>query len=137
MSLRDVIDMITARLTAMNGGSVIANDIFRLNTMADATYPAVAWTQREHRFVLDSSLAYYSFSLIYVDRLLEDKSNEVNVQSAGIMFLGELFRQLAQDGLEVDGDVTFQTFNQRFLDDCAGVFANVTFSAPVDTLCAY
>jgi hypothetical protein len=31
---------------------------------------------------------------------------------------------------------SFQVFNQRFVDECAGVFCNVSFSVPVDSVCA-
>ena len=30
---------------------------------------------------------------------------------------------------------TFQAFNQRFLDECAGVFTNVTIDIPISSVC--
>ena len=38
-------------------------------------------------------------------------------------------------GVFTFGDWTFTTFNQRFVDECAGVFCSVALQVPVDTIC--
>ena len=77
----------------------------------------------------------YSFSLIYADRLKNDLSNQIEIQSVGIDTLENILRKLEDFGIYSEEAVTFQVFNQRFLDECAGVFCNVTFSVPGGSLC--
>ena len=57
-------------------------------------------------------------------------------QSVGIQTLDNILRMLADYGLETDGDWQFTTFNQRFLDECAGVYCTVGLAVPVNGLCS-
>ncbi len=115
--------------------TVIPNDVFRLNALQDVRYGVFAWTQREHRETLASGLLTVSLALFYVDRLTADKHNELEVQSVGVAVLGNLLRRAENAGLYVSGDVRYNTFNQRFEDECAGVFATVDLQAPLDFIC--
>lgn len=114
---------------------VVQNDIFRLNNKSDARYGVFGWTQGSHSSGVDSSMFNYSFTFFYVDRLTDDKSNQIEVQSVGIETLDNIIREMNDRGLFVDSTYTMQTFNQRFLDECAGVFCNVTISVPVSSVC--
>ena len=115
-------------------GSVVRNDVFRLNASPAVRYGAFAWLQGEHRTSGDGNTMQWAFTLFYVDRLTEDRGNEVQIQSTGIEVLENILRQL--EGLGVfAGDYTFQTFNQRFTDECAGVFCRVTLETAKDGLC--
>ena len=115
---------------------VVQNDIFRLNACSDARYGVFGWTQGTHSGGIESNMFNYQFTFFYVDRLTEDKSNQIEVQSVGIETLDNIIRSLDGKGLFVDSSYTMQTFNQRFLDECAGVFCNVTISVPVASLCS-
>ena len=117
-------------------GLVVPNDIFRLNTLADVTYPVLGWTQGQHRLTAENGLLYFSLTVFYVDRLLADKSNELDIQSAGVAVLTDLVHYLEDRGAFVYGDVTFTPFNQRFTDECAGVYASITFELPAEVLCS-
>lgn len=108
---------------------VVKSDIFRLNTYADAKYGAFAWVQGQHSATADNNTISYQFTLYYVDRLKADKSNQTEVQSVGIDTLDNIIKNLDEKGLWVNS-YTFQPFNQKFMDECAGVFARVTFNAP-------
>lgn len=121
------IERIAAAQPAVN--MIVRNDIFRLNSFSDARYGVFAWTQGQHTGNVDDALQTFAFTFFYVDRLTEDKGNEVEVQSVGIDTLGNILRLLSDGGMIV-GDVTFTTFNQRFLDECAGVFASVRLQVP-------
>jgi hypothetical protein len=114
--------------------SIVRNDVFRLNSFPDAKYSVFAWLQGEHRTALDSDLLQYSFTFFYVDRLTFDKGNEVEIQSVGIETLENILRTLEAYGI-VAGEHTFRTFNQRFADECAGVYCAVTLEVPKDTMC--
>lgn len=77
----------------------------------------------------------FQFTFFYVDRLKADRSNEIEIQSVGIETLDNIIRRMNDRGLYVD-DYTMQVFNQKFVDECAGVFTNLTISVPVSSMCA-
>lgn len=115
--------------------TIVRNDIYRINACPSVRYGAFAWLQGEHRTARDSSLMEYSFTFFYVDRLTANHSNEVEVQSVGIETLENVLRTLEDLGLWA-GDYTFNTFNERFADECAGVWCTLTLAVPKDGLCA-
>lgn len=112
---------------------VVPNDVFRLNTIPDAKYGVFAWMQRQH--VVDGDLATFSFALFYVDRLTEDKANEIEIQSVGISTLADIIRRLEDAGVYQSGEAVFESFNQRFEDECAGVWCDVRLQVPVGWIC--
>ena len=111
-----------------NVGGVIINDVFRENFWDDAHYGVVAIIQREHTITENSAI--YRFQLAYIDRLTEDKGNEVEIQSDGIMTISNMVNALVYDGedVEMSGEMTFSVFNERFKDECGGVLADVAFA---------
>lgn len=115
--------------------TIVPNDVFKLNAMADVEYGVFAWTQGQHSSSLDNMITY-QFTLFYVDRLRSDLSNQVEVQSVGVSTLGNIIKSLEEQQVFPQASITFQTFNQRFLDECAGVFCNVAFDVPMDFVCA-
>lgn len=114
--------------------SVVRNDVYRLNSLPDARYGVFAWLQGEHRTSLDADLLNFTFTLFYVDRLTFDKKNEVEIQSVGIETLENILARLEELGV-VAGEHTYRAFNERFSDECAGVFCNVTLEVPKDGIC--
>lgn len=134
MTLRDTIALIertAASQPAVN--MLVRNDIYKLNACPDALYGAFAWTQEQHREALDDYGPAFAFVLFYVDRLLEDGSNQVEVQGTAVETLRNVIRSLAAD-LDIT-DWTYTTFNQRFTDLCAGAFARVVIRVPADSVC--
>lgn len=114
---------------------VVENDVFRLNDRADAKYGVFAFVQGQHSSSIESNWINYTFTFFYVDRLKNDKSNQIEIQSVGIQTLDNIIRALDENGIYSNLTYTFQVFNQRFLDECAGVFCNVTLSVPPGSLC--
>ena len=114
---------------------VVENDIFRLNAKADARYGVFAFVQGQHSASIDSNAITYAFTLFYVDRLKDDKSNQIEIQSVGIQTLDNIIRKLDDLGIYSETSYSFQVFNQRFIDECAGVFCNVNLSVPVGSEC--
>ena len=114
---------------------IVRNDIFRLNSVPSAEYAVFAWLQGEHSTDPDSGLMTFAFTFFYVDRLLDDKQNEVAIQSAGIETLENILRRLEDFGV-YSGNVTFRTFNERFSDECAGVWCTVQLETAKDGICA-
>ena len=116
--------------------SIIRNDIFRLNSLPDAKYAAFGWTQGNHSTNAESSFYTFRFTFFYIDRLTADKRNQVEIQSVGIQVLDNLIRTLVEQGIIAENPYTFTTFNQRFLDECAGVFTQVALQVPLSEICA-
>lgn len=114
--------------------SIVRNDVFRLNSFPNAKYGVFAWLQGEHRAELLGDFFNYSFTFFYVDRLTFNRENEMEVQSVGIETLENILTTLQRYGI-VAGEHTFRTFNQRFSDECAGVFCTLTLEVPKGTMC--
>lgn len=136
MTLKDTIKAIEGvASTQPSVRMIVRNDIFRLNKCMQARYAVFGWLQNQHTSGAASSLVTYGFTFFYVDRLTNDRSNEIDIQSVGISTLDNIIKALDEMGISAPMDYTFQVFNQRFLDECAGVFCNVTLEVPVDALC--
>lgn len=116
--------------------TVVENDIYRLNSLPDVKYGVFAFLQNQHSADIDSDLMTYNFTLFYVDRLTADKGNQINVQSTGVEVLNNIIRTLADRfGILATGGYSFQPFNQRFTDECAGVYTNVALQVEIDSIC--
>lgn len=134
MTLADIIGKLKESAMAQPTiNMVVENDAFKLNAIKDAKYGVFAFVQGNHSGRMDSTLATYSFTLFYIDRLNESADNEIEVQSVGVSTLASILRTMEQY-VEV-GDWTATTFQQRFTDQCAGAFVNVAFTAPVTYNC--
>lgn len=127
-----VIELVASQQPSVN--MIVENDVFRLNAKPDARYGAFAWLQGQHSASVDSNTISLQFTFFYVDRLTGDKGNQIEVQSVGIQTLDNILRRLDDLGMWVSR-YTFQTFNQRFVDECAGVFTNVTIDIPISSVC--
>lgn len=114
--------------------TVIENDIFKLNDLPNVKYSVFAFTQGQHTSTTDGPFTTYRFTLFYVDRLNEDRSNQVQIQSTGERTLRNILLILAGQDIE-SSQYTIQPFNQRFADECAGVYCEVALSVPNDSVC--
>lgn len=127
-----LIEMVAQQQPSVN--MIVQQDVFRINSAPSLRYGVFAWTQGQHSGSING-MTTYSFNLFYVDRLKEDLSNQIEIQSVGCETLGNILRELDEYDVEV-GNYTMQTFNQRFTDECAGVFCNVSLSVIPNTLCS-
>ena len=128
-----IIERVASSQPSVN--SIVRNDIFRLNSLPNAKYGVFGWTQGAHRMDVDTPFCSFVFTFFYIDRLVADKSNELEIQSVGIQTLTNILRTLEDRGIYADASYTFQTFNQRFADECAGVFCNISLAVAVDGYC--
>ena len=127
-----VIELVASHQPSVN--MIVENDVYRLNAKPDAKYGVFAWLQGQHSTSIDSNTLSLQFTFFYVDRLTSDKGNQVEIQSVGIQTLDNILRRLDELGMWVS-NYTFQAFNQRFVDECAGVFCNVTIDIPISSVC--
>lgn len=99
-------------------------DVYTLNSMSNTEYGVFFVTQSNHSISEDT--VSYNLTLYYIDRLLNDGSNTLQVQSQGMLVLNNIINEYNQTAdVEIQYDINFTTFTHRFTDECAGVFCNV------------
>lgn len=113
--------------------TVLLHDIYRLNHLPDIKYGSFVIETIQANNTTPSSFFTFNFRLYYVDRLTINKDNMLDAQSTGIDVLHNILVSLPE---EVDLlTSTYQVFDQKFKDDCAGAFVNVTLQIPVNYNC--
>lgn len=112
-------------------------DIYELNNLPNIEYSVFYITQDTHN--IDINTAQYTFNLFYVDRLTESKNNRLIIQSNGIIAITNIVNELVfTNDIDVIYPITFTPFNQKFADDCSGVFARITFNTDNNIgVCSY
>ena len=112
-----------------NVNEVSEGDIYVYLNSGEHKYPCVFLTVGE---VTDSEMTRnVNCTLFYVDRLSSDQSNRTTVQSLGITTLGDILDTIEGDVVSVN----YTTFTEKFADMCAGVFATVDITYPLDEVC--
>lgn len=101
-------------------------DIYSLNSLPNIDYGVFYITQSNHTISADTTT--YNLVFYYIDRLLNDDSNRLQIHSQGLLEINHILN-IIDDELDVDiDDVNITTFTHKFTDNCAGVFANVTIT---------
>lgn len=99
-------------------------DIYEYLNTDEHKYPVVFLT------VNDINVSDYNTlnaNLFYVDRLTDDNSNKLDIQSIGISIINSILYQLETQYNDVTLQTNqFVTFTEKFSDMCAGVYT--TFS---------
>lgn len=123
-------------LSQPNVRTAVEGDIYSvMNTTKELKYGVFVITQGQHRS--DDSFNYFSFNFFYVDRLVDDlESNRLQIQSIGIQQLDNIIKTFSDEyDVELNADITYNTFTQKFADECAGVYCNLTLEVPKDYYC--
>lgn len=137
MTLREVVNMLMniaesqPAVNSVTEGSVYEN----LNANPSINYYNVNISQTNHRSDLEAD--YWQFNIFATDRLKDNDSNRLQVQSNAI----EILRNIIKSFLDITGcdlydEVVFTPFTERFVDVCAGAYAQVRFRIPVDYQCS-
>ena len=77
----------------------------------------------------NDNLITYSVYLYYVDRLVEDKSNWMEVKTTAEQVLNSIVNYAAKIG-DVDDGWTIHYFEQQFADYCAGGYVQFNLEVP-------
>lgn len=136
MTIQEIINILQKiALTQPNVSSVGEGDIYdTLNTEASTRYAYFFITQNRHQQTEVTDR--YSLNIFYIDRLTDDKSNKLQIQSIGKEVLGNVFNTFCEDfDIEVP-TIEYQVFTERFSDYCAGVYATVAFEVMREGSCA-
>ena len=113
-------------------------DIYSLNSLPNIDYSVFFITQNAHN--QGENTITYNFNLYYVDRLTENQDNTLDIQSAGILLLGNIINTINElvDEVELIYDIQYQPFTHKFADDCAGVYATCSIEVSNNLgICAF
>ncbi len=101
-------------------------DVYTLNSLPNIDYSVFFITQNDHSIYQDTIT--YNLNLFYIDRISDSEDNVLNIQSDGMLQLTNIINTLVfSEDVDVEGDITFVPFIQRFADQCAGIYCNVRF----------
>jgi hypothetical protein len=129
MTLYEVVDsFLNIAKNVPNINYVGQGDIYSLNTLPNVEYGVFFITQTSRQ--MSENTITYNLTLFYVDRLKADGSNKLQIQSQGISTLGNIINlfSLHNDEVDIEYDIQYTTFLQRFADECSGVFCNVSIT---------
>lgn len=101
-------------------------DVYTLNSLPNIDYSVFFITQNDHSIYQDTIT--YSLNLFYIDRISDSEDNVLNIQSDGMLQLTNIINTLVfSEDVDVEGEISFVPFIQKFADQCAGVYCNVRF----------
>ena len=114
--------------------TVIEGDVYQLNSL-EVKYGVFCITQPMNNVIKEDNIMKYTFTIFYVDRLTEDESNKLVIQTDGINTIHEVFNYIKTNAENVDVSIpiTFTTFTEKFADKCGGAYANVTVEVDDET----
>lgn len=108
--------------------SFYEGSVFEHLNSKEVKYGAFVLTQPDFNGVVkDDNVKRYTFQATYIDRLCEDESNKLVIQTDGINTIHEIFNYIKTNAQTADVEIpiTFTTFTQKFADKCGGAYANV------------
>lgn len=119
-----------------NVNTAAAGNIYELmNTTGVLDYSVFALVQNTHQE--QDGFMNYSFTAFYIDRLTDDRSNEIEIQSTGIAVLRNIIMTIEEEfDWDIATDRSYNTFTERFTDETAGVFTTVEVMVPISDVCA-
>lgn len=106
-----------------------------MNNNPSSRYCCFNITQTSHR--QDEDTDYYGFNLFYIDRLVDDLSdNRLQIQSIGKEVLSNIVRVFCEDNDCDRSTLIFRSFTEKFVDETAGCYCEVEFAVPIDYECS-
>lgn len=107
-----------------------------MNSNPSIKYGAFVVTQNQHRQT--EQFDYYSLTLFYIDRLKDDlESNRLQIQSFAKQVLGNIIVSFCEEyDVDLPITITYQPFTEKFVDLCAGQYAQIELEIPRDIICA-
>lgn len=109
-----------------NVNFVSAEDVYEAMALPNIDYGAMVFNQTSYHYDIDLGLNRLSFRLFYIDRLTDDESNKLQVQSIGFEVLKEVIKGMNSLSLNPAKGLVFRPFTQKFKDMCAGAYVEMT-----------
>ncbi len=79
-----------------------------------------------------ADITTYSFNAFVTDRLTDDKSNLIEVQSLSKTILSQILKECFDN----IGEISYTFWTEKFNDLCAGCYASFSVSVPNETICS-
>ena len=115
-----------------NMHSISEGDIYVINQNQTIRYKTLVITQQSHTENTEDNTITYHFYLFEVDRMMEGKTNKLQIQSTAIVDLHNIIKQIGDlDGVLDLDSVAYNTF-EKFNDVCAGAYADVTITCNIN-----
>jgi hypothetical protein len=105
-----------------NINQIIQFNPYDLNGLREAKYTAIGYTLNSATEDKIIGFITYNLSLIYIDRLTTNKSNQKEIYSTGLKTLKRIIDMLTIGQYDIP-NVEYQFFSDEYADKCAGVFA--------------
>lgn len=127
MTLKEIIESLKdIALSKPNIRTAQEGNVYELNSAPDVEYSCFYITQQDSN-VYENQI-YHKLALFYIDRLTDGFDNKLQVQSDGQRIITNIVNTVCDIyDIEVNYPLSFTSFNERFSDDCCGVFTTVTF----------
>lgn len=104
--------------------------VYLANETPDICYGAIILTS--DNINTTATLSQYSFNLMYVDKLMADRSNVVNIQSEALDTIKSILGVVASDFDVIDYEqlINLRLFTDQFADGVAGAVGQIEISLP-------
>lgn len=118
--------------------SAAGTDIYSLNTQTIKDYPCLYVSPTgQHSVKIDTTR--YTLTLFFLERLLNDSSNEIDILSVSIEELKNLIFQIREIPGVVDVNTDYRITNwtdtENFNDKLAGSYATIEVEAVNESIC--
>ena len=127
MTLLQLINTIKTIALAQPNIHSCVDEFLSLNDIT-AKYSAIILQQRNHQ--RNNDFISFNFYLGAADRLTEDKSNEIEVQSTAINTINNIVYKLEDLGFDCSMG-SYNVFTERFLAEAAGCYVELNINIPV------
>ena len=127
MTLLQLINTIKTIALAQPNIHSCVDEFLSLNDIT-AKYSAIVLQQRNHQ--RNNDFISFNFYLGAADRLTEDKSNEIEVQSTAINTINNIVYKLEDLGFDCSMG-SYNVFTERFLAEAAGCYVELSINIPV------
>lgn len=115
-----------------NVNQVILYDLQELNAHPDIKYGCVVIIPDNS--LINNDTTTRQFIIYYIDRLT-DTPNQEYIHSVGEQILTSLVTRISDKYDCTVNNYTINYFKHKFIDDCAGCYANITVTTPKETIC--
>lgn len=108
------------------------DNIYDLNNMDEKiVYPIMYFIDQPHQ--LDNIMNKYNFIFYFVDRLLDDNSNKIDIHNSAIKALNDIVLEIDElQQTESDKPIAVTLFTAKFADECAGGFIEISIQTEND-----
>lgn len=98
--------------------------VYDINDLENINYPLFNFHINYVQGINESNMKI-NVNFIYLDRLINDFSNKLLIQSDGIVYLNEVINSLDEYGIDVEAGYQFTPFTQSVNDVTAGVYVTL------------